>query len=197
MISNGIAFQVIGGKTPQLSQEQQEFRANLRSLVDAIKSGDLDVAKEAYDKIAEAENGKALEKGKSPLATLLSQIEEALEEGDIEAAQQALEEFEAARSKEPLPGAARLDEALLPEGAKSAFVDLIKALRSKDLEDANSAYSALQDIVAEEEGETSPFTTFLQQVGVALADDDLDAARDALKAFSRDNPIGHALDLTA
>ena len=200
MISNGIAFQAIGSRTPQLSREQQEFRTNFRSLIDAIKNADLDAAKKAYEQITESENGKAGEndKAKSPLATLLSQIGEALEDGDIEAAQQALKDFEAARSKEPLPGIGRIDETLLPDGAKGAFVDLIKALRSDDPAGANGAYSTLLDFLAEDESEAaSPFDEFLQQVGVALADDDLDAARDALDAFSQESPLGHAFDLTA
>jgi ribosomal protein S20 len=198
MISNGIAPQAIGSRTPHLSRDQQEFRANLRSLIDAIKNADLEAAKEAYEKISESESGQANENAKSPLATLLSQIGEALEEGDIAAAQQALEEFEAARLKEPLPVVARIEEALLPDGTKSAFVDLIKALRSDDLDGAKDAYSELLKITEEEDAESaSDFDTFLQQIGVALADDDLDAARDALDAFSQDNPTGLAFDLTA
>jgi ribosomal protein S20 len=198
MISNGIAPQAIGSRTPQLSREQQEFRANVRSLIDAIKNADLDAAKKAYEKIAESESGKSGENAKTPLETLLSQIGEALDQGDIEAAQQALKEFEAARLKEPLPVVGRIEESLLPDGAKGAFIDLIKALRSDDLDGAKGAYADLLGIEEEEDGEAaSPFGTFLQQVGVALADDDLDGARDALDAFSKDSPVGNAFDLTA
>jgi outer membrane protein assembly factor BamD (BamD/ComL family) len=201
MISNGIAFQAIGSKTPQLSRDQQEFRANVRSLIDAIRNADLDAAKKAYEAITESESDKAgkNEDAKSPFATLLSQIGKALDDGDIEAAQQALEAFEADRSKEPAPAVGRIDETLLPDGTKSAFVDLIKALRSDDLDGAKDAYSELLKITKDEEDaeSASPFDTFLQQIGVALADDDLDAARDALDAFSQDNPTGLAFDLTA
>jgi hypothetical protein len=200
MISNGIAFQAIGSRTPQLSREQQEFRANVRSLIDAIRNADLDAAKKAYEKITESESDKAgkNEDAKSPFATLLSQIGEALDDGDIEAAQQALEAFEADRSKEPVPAVGRIDETLLPDGTKGAFVDLVKALRSDDLAAADGAYSTLLDLTAEKKSEAaSPFDEFLQQVGLALGDDDLDAARDALDAFSQESPLGHAFDLTA
>ena len=198
MISNGIAPQAIGSRTPHLSRDQQEFRANLRSLIDAIKNADLEAAKEAYEKISESESGQANENAKSPLATLLSQIGEALEEGDIEAAQQALEAFEAARIEEPLPSVGRLQEALLPDGTKRAFVDLIKALRSDDLGAAKEAYADLLDLTEEEDTEAlSSFDAFLQQIGAALAADDLDAARDALDAFSKGNSLGVAIDLTA
>ena len=53
MISNGVASQFLGLTRPQPSGDQQELRANVRSLIDAIKSGDLEAAKDAFAKIEE------------------------------------------------------------------------------------------------------------------------------------------------
>lgn len=199
MISNGIAAQAIGLSRPQPSREQQELRANVRDLIDAIKQGDLDAAKEAFAKINDAEGGKAKEDAKTPLDKLLAAIGEALEAGDIEAARQALEEFESARFKDRLPAVGRLEEALLPDDTRNAFIDLIKALRSDDLGGAKDAYSALLALAEDDEAEeaASRFDEFLQVVGAALEKDDLEAAKDALEELSQDNPLGRTLDLTA
>jgi ribosomal protein S20 len=203
MLSNGIASQFLGLTRPQPSGDQQELRANVRSLIDAIKSGDLDAAKDAFAKIEEALNAKAKSEeakedaSKSPFEALLDALGKALASNDIEAAQEALAAFEANRPKVP-PALGRADADPLSGDVKGAFIELIKALRADDLTGAKEAFEKLTERKSEEAAaDKSRLDRFLEQVAAALEADDLAAAKDALHDLTLFQPIGAAVDLTA
>lgn len=90
MTTEGVSSQFCGPPRIQPPADQQEFRATVRSLIDAIKSGDLDAAKDAYTKIEDLSASARETDGKSPFAQLVSQIGAALQTDDIDAAKEAL-----------------------------------------------------------------------------------------------------------
>lgn len=203
MISNGVASQFLGLTRPQPSGDQQELRANVRSLIDAIKSGDLEAAKDAFAKIEEALNAKAKgeeakeDASKSPFEALLDALGEALASNDIGAAQEALAAFEESRPKAP-PALGRAEPDPLTGDVKGAFIELVKALRTDDLPGAKEAFEELTERKSEEAAEArSRLDRFLEQVAAALEADDLKAAKDALHDLTLFQPIGAAVDLTA
>jgi ribosomal protein S20 len=203
MISNGIASQFFGLARPQPSGDQQELRANVRSLIDAIKSGDLEAAKDAFAKIEEALNAKAKgeeakeDASKSPFEALLDALGEALASNDIEAAQEALAEFEESRPKTP-PALGRAESDPLPGDVKGAFIELIKALRADDLAGAKDAFEKLTERKSAEAAEgRSRLDRFLEQVAATLEADDLASAKDALHDLTLFQPTGAAVDFTA
>ena len=197
MMTDGISSQFFGPPRIQPSAEQQEFRSNIRSLVDAIKSGDLDAAKEIYAKIEEAAASKTEPDSDSPFAQLISQLGEALAADDIDAAKEALSTFEANRPEGPPRGGGR--RAGGPsEVERNAFGQLIAALKTDDLDGAKAAYSDLLE--ARESDETSrkwPIDSFLEQIGAALESGSLDSAQAALSQLAQHRPHGGAVDVSA
>ena len=197
MTTEGIASQFSGPPRIQPSAEQKEFRSTVRSLIDAIESGDLDAAKDAYAKIEELSAGKGETSSDSPFAQLVTQIGEALEADDIDAAKEALSSFEANRPSGPPPGAGPRPGGP-SEAERSAFVDLVEALKSDDLDGAKNAYSALLEARDDSESEDgSPIGSLLEQIGAALDSDDLDSAQSVLEELARHRPHGGAVDVEA
>jgi hypothetical protein len=167
-------------------------------LIDAIKAGDLEAAKEAYAKIEEAQAAKEKEAAQSPFEELLAKLGEALAADNIDAAQQALEDFRTGRLGEPPRAIVRLHPDFLSDEARTAFVGLIDSIRSEDLGAAEEAYSAFLELNGKA-GATaaSPIGQFLEQIGAALEADDLDAAKSALSQLAQHRPNGGAVDVTA
>jgi hypothetical protein len=198
MVTSGISSQIFGPPRFPPTAEQQEFRANVRSLIDAIKAGDLEAAKEAYAKIEEAQAAKEKEAAQSPFEELLAKLGEALAADNIDAAQQALEDFRTGRLGEPPRAIVRLHPDFLSDEARTAFVGLIDSIRSEDLGAAEDAYSAFLELNGKA-GATaaSPIGQFLEQIGAALEADDLDAAKSALSQLAQHRPNGGAVDVTA
>jgi ribosomal protein S20 len=198
MATSGISSQIFTPPRLQPTAEQQEFRANVRSLIDAIKVGDLESAKEAYAKIEEAQAAEEEEAAQSPFEELLAKLGEALAADDIEAAQQALEAFKASRLSEPPRAIVRLHPDFLSEEARNAFIGLIDSIRSEDLAAARDAYSAFLELSGNSGATaTSPIDQFLEQIGAALEADDLDAAKAALAQLAQQRPPGGAVNVTA
>lgn len=199
MTTEGISSQFCGPPRIQPSAEQQEFRSTVRSLIDAIKSGDLDAAKDAYTKIEQlsSDRKETDTDTESPFAQLVSQIGEALGSDDIDAAKEALSSFEANRPAGPRPG-----HGSRPGGpsdaVRSAFGDLVEALKSDDLNGAKDAYSALLEARDSDQSDRpSPIDSFLEQIGAALETDNLDSAKSALEQLAQHRPHGGAIDVSA
>jgi len=219
MISQGISIQSFSLTYTQSTTDQQTFRTNLKALIDAIKSGNLQDAQGAYGKITDALNasnsnnsstagtdgdgdadgsGSASDASSdSPFKAFLDAIGKALSSGNIGDAQKALSDFEANRPKGP-PPAVRSAIDQLSGSAKSAFIDLIKSIRSGDLSGAKNSYSALLDQQNQNTTQNqSPLDAFLGQVGSALDNGDINAAQKALQALAQQQPQGAAVDLSA
>jgi outer membrane protein assembly factor BamD (BamD/ComL family) len=197
MMTDGISSQFYGPPRIQPSAEQQEFRSNVKSLIDAIKSGDLNAAKDAYAKIGDTASSKTDSNSDSPFAQLISQIGEALDSGDIDAAKDALSSFEANRPSGPPPGGGAQPGGP-SESERSAFKSLVDALKSDNLDSAKTAYADL--LQAREDSDTagkSPIDSFLEQIGAALNSDDLDSAQAALDQLAQHRPHGGAVDVSA
>ena len=81
-----------GGAFAQPSPQQSQFRQNFSALTQAIQSGNLADAQQAYATLAQSmPNGGA----NSPFAQSLAQIGAALQSGNINQAQQALSAMQA------------------------------------------------------------------------------------------------------
>jgi ribosomal protein S20 len=210
MISQGISIQSFSLSYTQSSTDQQDFRTNIKSLVDAIKNGNLQDAQAAYGKITDALNSSSQSGGAdsdgdsdnssasdSPFKAFLDAIGKSLSSNDIGGAQKALSDFEANRPKGPPPGGhAGVDQ--LSADAKNAFIDLIKSIRSGDLSGAKTSLATLLDQQTQNAAQSqSPLDTFLSQVGSALDNGDLDAAQKALQSLAQQKPQGAAVDFSA
>jgi len=198
-MTDGISSQLYGPLRIQPSADQQEFRSTVKSLIDAIKSGDVDSAKKAYAKLEETSSGKGQSDSNSPFAQLLSQIGDALDAGAIDAAKSALTAFEEKRHAGPPPGAGPRPGGP-SEAERSAFSSLIDALKSDNLDSAKTAYADL--LKAREDKNNngsgqSPIDSFLNQIGTALSNDDLDSAQAALEQLAQHHPQGGAVDVSA
>ncbi len=212
MISQGISIQSFSLTYTQSTSDQQDLRTNLKSLIDAIKSGNVQDAQTAYGKITDAlssSQGAADSDGdsdassasdgssESPFKAFLDAIGKSLSSNDIGGAQKALSDFEANRPKAPPPGGqAGADQ--LSGDAKNAFIDLIKSIRSGDLSGAKTSLATLLDQQTQNATQSqSPLDTFLSQVGSALDNGDLDAAQKALQSLAQQQPQGAAIDFSA
>lgn len=224
MISQGISIQSFSLTYTQSTTDQQTFRTNLKALIDAIKSGNLQDAQGAYGKITDALNasnsnnsstastdgdgdadgsgGTSDASSDSPFKAFLDAIGQALSSSNtsdaqkISDAQKALSDFEANRPKGP-PPAVRSAIDQLSGSAKSAFIDLIKAIRSGDISSAKNSYSALLDQQNQNTTQNqSPLDAFLSQVGSALDNGDINAAQKALQALAQQQPQGAAVNIS-
>jgi hypothetical protein len=197
MMTDGISSQVCGATYFQPSAEQQAFRSNVKSLIDAIKSGDLDAAKEAFAKIEDTTASKKTETNSdSPFAQLIAQLGEALQADDIDGAKDALSTFQANRPSGPPPGGGPRPGG--PSAAeRSAFGQLISALRTDDLDGAKDAYAKLLEARdSDETSRKSPIDSFLEQIGTALEDGNLETAQSVLKQLAHHHPHGGAVDVS-
>ena len=196
MMTEGISSQFFSTSRIQQTSDQQNFRSNVKSLIDAIKSGDLDSAKEAFAKIEDTTASKTETNSDSPFAKLISQLGEALRVDDIDAAKDALSTFQANRPSGPPPGGGP-GSGGPSEAERSAFGDLVSALKSDDLNGAKEAYAKLLDAhQSSDASSTSPIDSFLQQIGAALESDKLDSAQAALQQLAQHRPHGGAVDVS-
>lgn len=199
MNAHGISSKLYGLTRLPPTAEQQEFRTSVRSLIDAIKNGDLDTAKEAFDKISEAKSSRTDEHSQaSPFAKLIEKLGEALDANDTEAAKAALDDFEANGPKgpPPLPPLPSLTNGP-SQDARDAFVALVESLRKDDLKGAKDAYDTLIELTSGDETDSKlPLDQFLEQVGAALDAEDLGGAKAALEQLARHRPPGGTLDVT-
>jgi len=200
MMTDGISSQLCGAACFRPPAEQQAFRSNVRSLIDAIKSGDLDAAKEAFAKIEATTAGKTKTNSNSPFAQLIAQLGEALQADDIDGAKDALSAFQANRPGGPPPGGGPRPDG--PSSAeRSAFGRLVSALRTDDLDGAKEAYANLLDAressaSSSDSAKTSPIDSFLSEIGAALNDNDLEAAQSILSQLAHHRPHGGAVDVS-
>jgi hypothetical protein len=196
MMTDGISSQVCGATYFQPSAEQQAFRSNVKSLIDAIKSGDLDAAKKAFAKIWDTTASKTETNSDSPFAQLIAQLGKALQSDDIDGAKDALSAFQANRPSGPPPGGGPRPGGP-SEAERSAFGDLVSALKSNDLNGAKDAYANLLDAhQSNDTSGTSLIDSFLQQIGAALDSDNLDSAQTALQQLAQYRPQGGAVDVS-
>ncbi len=196
MMTDGISSQLFSTSRIRQSSDQQDFRSNVKSLIDAIKSGDLDAAKKAFAKIEDTTASKTETNSDSPFAQLIAQLGEALQADDIDGAKDALSAFQANRPSGPPPGGGPRPGGP-SEAERSAFGDLVSALKSDDLNGAKDAYANLLDAhQSSDTSSTSPIDSFLQQIGAALESDNLNSAQAALQQLAQHRPQGGAVDVS-
>jgi hypothetical protein len=200
MTTDGISSQVCGATYFQPSAEQQAFRSNVKSLIDAIKSGDLDAAKEAFAKIEDTTAHKTETNSDSPFAQLIAQLGEALQANDIDGAKDALSAFHANRPSGPPPGGGPRPGGP-SEAERSAFGQLVSALKTDDLDGAKEAYANLLDAressaPSSDSSKTSPIDSFLSEIGAALNDNDLETAQSVLSQLAHHRSHGGAVDVS-
>ncbi|AWK87442.1 hypothetical protein [Azospirillum thermophilum] len=193
----------------------REIRTGIDQLKTAVQSGDLEAARSAYDSLSALQSkrtaggsaataasstgsstGSAADR-KDPLSTLLETVGAALETGDIAQVRQA---FEAAgpkggpggRGAPPPDGGGRGGAGGPPpdgpsDEMRAAMGSLAQSLQSGTLEDAQSAYSSLADLLGIGDGSSTsgaaagsrgnPFLSALAGLGSALQSGDLGAAQ--------------------
>lgn len=213
MISQGISIQSFSLTYTQSSTDQQDFRSNIKSLIDAIKNGDLPGAQAAYKNVTDALNaggqgdghGDTDSSGSSsdassdaPFKAFLQAIGKALSSNDISGAQKALSDFEANRPKGPpsFAGGPAFDQ--LSGTAKNAFIDLIKSIRSSDLPGAKHSLATLLNEQSQNTTQgSSLLDSFLGQVGTALGNNDINGAQTALQDLAQQKSQGVSVDLSA
>jgi DNA-binding FadR family transcriptional regulator len=88
MAVSSITSSAAGGYQPN---QQTNFRQTFSQLLQAIQSGDLSGARQAYAALGDLQNQGPSADANSPFAQALSQIGQALQNGDIGGAQQALQ----------------------------------------------------------------------------------------------------------
>lgn len=186
------------------SGPSKEIREGMKALSEALKSGDLDAAKTAYDTLSQAledeQSSGTQDARKQKLTDMLSQVGEALDSGDLSAAQDI---FQQSAPPSPPPGGPQGGP---PSGAgpSEAVVQdigtLSEALNSGDLATAQAAYeSLLEQLNSESESGSSDsgrddFLSKLAEVGAALQSGDVTSAQ---QLFSAMTPRGQGINVTA
>lgn len=207
------------GQTLSLQRPQgpgKEIRAGIDQLKTAIQSGDLEAARSAYGSLSTLQSQRSAVTGsaaassaasstgtagdrKDPLSTLLETVGAALETGDISQVQQAFETAgptggPGGRGAPPPDGGGRGGAGGPPPGGPSdemrdAMGSLAQSLQSGNLDDAQSAYSSLADLLGisgsgsgstagtASGSEGNPFLSALASLGSALQSGNLSAAQ--------------------
>ena len=162
---------------------------NMKGLIEAIKSGDVESAKTAYEAVSADKKAGA----GGPLDDFLSQLGTDLKNGDIGGAQSHLKSFDdnmrSARSgHQGEPPRPKMD------------MDLVKLFQAVQTGDTATAQSQLQTVTekfgADASG-TSPLSTLLGAIGNALQSGDVGSAQKALAGFGQHFPKGSAVGLSA
>lgn len=169
----------------------KEVREGMKSLQEALSSGDLEAAQTAYDSLMKAlEEEESTASGstdqrKQKLLDMLSQVGEALESGDLAAAQ---ETFSANAPKGPPPGGNPPPPPPSDE-MRDAMGSLAEALQSGSLEDAQDAYDALTSLLEQDsDDDANPMKdkllSALEDVGSALQGGNLTTAQQLFSALT-------------
>ncbi len=186
------------------SGPSKEIREGMKALAEALKSGDLDAAKAAYDTLSQAmdddQTSGTQDARKQKLADMLSQLGEALDSGDLSAAQDI---FQQSPPPAPPPGGPQGGP---PPGAgpSEAVVQgigaLSEALQSGDATSAQGAYDSLLELLDSEaeSGSSDPgrddFLSKLADVGTALKSGNVTSAQ---QLFSAMTPRGQGMNAVA
>ncbi len=189
----------------QTNGPSKEIRDGMKALAEALKSGDLDAAKEAYSSLTKTLEEDSSTSGtqdarKQKLTDMLADLGEALDSGDITAAQDI---FQQNAPKGPPPGGPQGGPP--PAGGPSEDVmqgigSLSEALQSGDLTSAQDAYESLiEQLNAEaEDGSSDPgrdnFLSLLSDVGTALQSGNVSSAQ---KLFAALTPRGQGVNMMA
>lgn len=206
MMIEGIQSALI---TPRVaaSGAQQPFGQGLKALGGALRTGDLDGAKSAFQALTDLREsrqggGQGAEGRSSPMDTMMSAVGEALEAGDVEAARDAFLGERANRPPPPPPPPpAQAGAGGLSPELGDAIGGLADALRTGDSEAAQSAYEALvalieEQLAAAEEGDAEQtdgaltrFREMLESLQPTIEGGNIDAARGGFSAFGPHGPL--------
>jgi hypothetical protein len=189
------------------SGAQQPFGQGLKALGGALRTGDLDGAKAAFQALTDLREsrqggGQGAEGRSSPMDTMMSAVGEALEAGNIEGARDAFLGERANRPPPPPPPPQQQDGANGPSPEMGdAIGSFASALQSDDSEAVESAYEALvalieEQIAAAEEDEDAQangaltrFREMLESLQPAIEGGNVDAARGGFSAFGPHGPL--------
>jgi hypothetical protein len=88
-----------GGSNPMAQQKQ-----NLNDLVGALKSGNLDDAKKAFNQLQKNAPPQGAADSKNPMSAEIQNLQKALDTGDLKGAQAAVSQMQAKMPQGPPPG---------------------------------------------------------------------------------------------
>ncbi len=151
-------------KLPEVGGAQGPRRPNVRALREALQTGDMNAAKEAFAKVYKNVKDAPTDAAHDGIASNIKRLVVAVNAGDISAAQDALKSLDANRgsvSYAPgqLPGVVR--------DAGKDFLGLVRAIRSGDAAAASAALDQLRDGVKSHfEGQDPPMHT--QPIGTPV-----------------------------
>lgn len=185
----------------------------MKSLADALKSGDLDAAKEAYTALTktleedQTSSSSTQDSRKQKLTDMLSQVGDALNSGDISKAQEAFKSNAPPPPPSGAQGGPPPDDGGPSEDVMKGMASLADALKSGDLSSAKDAYASLTDLLSSDNSSTSETSSSdaatsgkaklqsaLADIGKALQSGDLTSAQ---KLFSSMTPRGQNVDTVA
>jgi hypothetical protein len=179
----------------------KEIREGMKQLAEAVKSGDLNAAKDAYSSLTAQLENDGDGKGRQKLTDMLTQLGDALNSGDIGKARQVMEQN---RPKGPPPGDMQGPPPGGPQGAPpqevmDGMASLSEALQSGDLSSARSAYTSLTDLLGSTSSDDTnsrkqDFLGKLTDIGSALQGSDLSSAQ---KLFAALTPRGQGVNTVA
>ena len=195
-MNQNLSIQGVQNRAASYGQGVDGLRAEIRTLVEAVRRGDLQTATATHGGLSDHPAAQ----GKGPVRGLLDSLRTPLEDGDIDAARDALAALRATRSEAPPIRPRDSDNAGRHEREKvrEAVRNLIEALRGDELDSAQLAYAQLVELSdVEERGLNGPFSMLLTDIGEAVAAGDPDGANDLFAAFVRRLSPGSAVDQSA
>ena len=145
-VSAGSSTFQMGGSS-QMTQMKQSFN----DLVTALKSGNLDDAKKAFDKLqanAPSQGGDS----KNPMSSEIEKLKKALDSGDLKGAQDAVSQIQTKMSKGPPAGAPAGGSP--PQGAQTDTVQL-NSTKGGDTASTSSSSTVYDKMDANKDGTVS------------------------------------------
>lgn len=183
----------------QTSSGQQQRKQEFDALKDALQSGDLTAAQQAFstmqqhspDAAQSASGGSAHGNGNEAVITDISALGKALSSGDVDSAQSAFATLRSDMRSAPPPPSPRAAQADGSDGSdtddtdatQSLFEQLAEALKSGVVDTAKSVFETLQELTGTDSSKaaaaSNPFADDLSAIGDALNDGDLETAQSA------------------
>ena len=165
---------------------------NMKALMEAIKSGDLDSAKSAFEAVSSSKH--SVTGRDNPMADFLAQLGTDLEKGDIKGAQEHLSAVdEKMRSSRGGPGG----HSSRPGKMDEELTKLFEAVQSGDLTTAQKQLQAVAGRASDNGKGANPIVNLLSAISSALQSGDIGSAQHALSDFGQHLPKGSVVGLSA
>jgi hypothetical protein len=179
----------------QAGPARDGIAAQLGRLTEALRRGDLDSARTHHQNLS----AHPAASGPTPLRALVERLTAPLAEDDLQAAREALQTPQRTRPADAKPAVA---EEVGPGHERArmreAMRNLLDALRTDELDDAQLAYAQLVELSdLDTQSLEGPYGRLLADLGAALAARDPGSAQDLFAALARKLEPGSAVDVKA